>query len=188
MADSRLCSMPDCGKRPKARGLCKLHYDQGLKANRLPPKRLTARDWINANLDFDGDECLIWPFYRDTYGYGVLKISSKSTSASRYTCTLAHGEPPSPRHQAGHGCGNGHLGCVNPKHLRWVTPLENQSDKILHGTANNKISDECVLEIRKLRGLASIRELGERFNLHHTTISQIQRGLRRPAIATPEEG
>lgn len=187
MADHRVCSVDGCGKGIKARGLCKLHYDRGLRTHSLPPRSSTARDWIQTNLSFDGDECLIWPFSTDTYGYGILKLSSQSTSASRYTCILAHGEPPSERHQAGHSCGKGHLGCVNQKHLRWVTPLENQADKILHGTANNKITDEEVLEIRSLRGSASIRALGERFNVHHTTISQIQRGLRRPSVATPEE-
>ena len=186
MAELRLCSVDGCGKRHQARGLCKLHYTRYSRSKGLPPKlrRSVTMDWIHENLSFDRDECLSWPFAKNTYGYGILKVSSKCTSASRYTCLLAHGSPPTPDHEAAHSCGN--RSCVNHRHLRWATPLENCADKTLHGTTNAKITDEDIQEIRRLRGTTSIRKLGECFNLHHTTISQIQRGLRRTATTSEE--
>jgi hypothetical protein len=49
-------------------------------------------------------------------------------------CELVHGFAPSDNHEAAHSCGNGHLGCVNPNHLRWDTPSGNAADKYEHGT------------------------------------------------------
>jgi hypothetical protein len=54
--------------------------------------------------------------------------------AHRFVCQEVHGAPPSDRHHAAHSCGKGHEGCINPRHLRWATPLENAHDAIVAGT------------------------------------------------------
>ncbi len=63
--------------------------------------------------------------YRDAQPFVV--------SVHRVVCVAFHGEPPTPRHHAAHRDGNG----TNNRedNLRWATPIENEADKILHGTA-----------------------------------------------------
>lgn len=81
-----------------------------------------------------GDECVVWPLWRDKCGRGRVGINGKQYWAHRLMCMLAHGDPPSPKHQAAHECGKGHEGCVNPRHLKWKTQAENNEDCRRHGT------------------------------------------------------
>lgn len=86
-------------------------------------------------LPFEGNECLEWPYSGNNWGYGQLTVAGRLVVASRFVCEIAHGDPPTPEYQAAHSCGNGHLGCVNPQHLRWATPKENSADKIRNTAA-----------------------------------------------------
>jgi hypothetical protein len=81
--------------------------------------------FIRDHADHQGDECLLWPFARTLNGYGQVLFEGRQTRAHRAICILAHGEPPFDGAEATHSCANGHLGCVNPKHLRWKTHHEN---------------------------------------------------------------
>lgn len=134
---------------------------------------------IEVAAKYQGDGCLTWPFGKTGGGYGALYIGI-DRYAHRAVCRLVHGDPADPRMYATHSCGNGHLGCVNPKHLRWATPTENCADKLLHGThsrgerqSNNKLSTEHVIEIRRLRGHLSQSQLGDRFGVSPKTINDI---------------
>ena len=51
----------------------------------------------------------------------------------RLVCAAFHGEPPTPAHHAAHGDGNGTNNRAS--NLRWATAVENEADKIAHGTA-----------------------------------------------------
>jgi hypothetical protein len=69
---------------------------------------------------------------------------------------LASGPPIGPKQEAAHRCGNGHLGCIHPKHLRWATRQQNSDDKKLHGTIlfgeknpSAKLSADIVRKIRQ---------------------------------------
>jgi hypothetical protein len=130
-----------------------------------------------------GDECLIWPFGTDGHGYGVLYIDGKRAGAHRYVCELAHGAPPTPKHEAAHSCGHGKDGCVNRNHLLWKTRIENQADRLEHGTHNRgtrqggaKLTEDDVREIIALKGIEMQRNLAERFGVRRTTIASIQQG------------
>jgi hypothetical protein len=101
------------------------------------PWKTPARDWLLRNVGHVGDDCLIWPYSRDRHGYGQIGVKGKVQRTHRVMCGLAHGAPPSPDCHAAHSCGNGHLGCVNPKHLFWATPSQNQYDRREHGTVNH---------------------------------------------------
>lgn len=133
-----ICAVDGCGKKVVARKLCNKHYARW-KRNGSTEAGHTERGeplrWLKDHVDFSGDGCLIWPYARMRGGYGHLVVGKKFHPAHRLMCEFVRGPAPSPAHQAAHTCGKGHLGCVNPKHLRWATPVENAHDRIEHGTA-----------------------------------------------------
>lgn len=136
-------------------------------------------DWIVSHVSYAGDDCLKWPF-GGTNGYGVLKFQGEMVYAHRLMCDLVHGPSPSPEHQASHSCGNGHLGCVNPRHLSWKTASENQQDRIAHGRAGNgwlgKITQKEADEIRSLKGKVTQKRLAEIYGITRSSISAIHTG------------
>lgn len=94
---------------------------------------MTSHEWILAHARYSGDDCLPWPFTRDWQGRGLLGVHGKIRKAHRVMCEAAHGPAPTKLHHAAHECGNGHLGCINPRHLSWKTKEENARDRIRHG-------------------------------------------------------
>lgn len=98
-------------------------------------------------------------------------------------CMVAHGEPPTGSHEAAHSCGNGREGCVNPRHLRWATPVENQSDKVAHGTTyrgerhwSAKLTEVEVKEIRALLGTMSQAAIARLYGVDPSAVSEIKSG------------
>lgn len=130
---SKQCTGRGCDRPVIARGFCRRHYLRWYKHND-PEAGRTARGepmrWLKSQIAFDGEDCLTWPFNRNTRGYGTVGRHN----ASRVMCELVHGPAPSRSHDAAHSCGLGHKGCVHPKHLRWATKKENQADRYIHGT------------------------------------------------------
>ncbi|MGE0584101.1 MAG: HNH endonuclease [Flavobacteriaceae bacterium] len=139
-----------------------------------------AHSFITAiAIPFDADICLEWPFLRNAQGYGQVQWGGRKQLAHRVVCEEVHGGAPSQRHQAAHGCGNS--SCVNPHHLRWATPKENDADKLRHGTLqfgerhpNARLSDDDVDTIRRLRGRISQAEIGRMFGIRQSSVSRIQ--------------
>lgn len=126
------------------------------------------------------DECILWPFRRDKFGYGRFNLSGLRFLAHRYVCVLAHGDPIDDRLHAAHSCRS--TGCVNPRHLRWATAKENIGDDrrrdgtIPCGSKQSKILTETdVLEIRKLLSTTSIsqKELAKQFGVSASIVSGI---------------
>ena len=138
--------------------------------------------WLLAHVAHSGDDCLIWPFSRNNTGYGQLGYEGKMRKAHRFMCEMAHGNPPTPDHEASHACGNGMGGCVNPRHLSWKTRSENQLDRRRHGTANTnptgqrgKLTKIQRSEILRLRGKMTQAKIAQRYGVHFETISRILR-------------
>lgn len=214
MANSRVCSIPDCGKPHVARGYCDFHYRKhrmvtagacsvegcaapqhagGMcsahysrwKAHGGPLAGATSKsagiEFIEAvALTFKGDECLRWPISLTGGGYGQFCINNKMFTASRYVCEATYGPAPSPRHHAAHNCGN--AWCVNPRHLRWATPVENNADKLSHGTHNKgerhgnaKLTNDQVRAIRAMDGTEPHSAIASRFGVSQTMVSRIIR-------------
>jgi|KBSMisStaDraftv2_1062788.scaffolds.fasta_scaffold00032_28 hypothetical protein len=130
---------------------------------------------------YQGDECLLWPYGRTAKGYARIGAKNFGTVlVARIVCKRVHGEPPTPKHDSAHSCGNGHLGCVTPKHIRWATRSENYADSVEHGTASRgerngraKLTWKLVEQIRKSRG--SQRLLAAKFNVDQRTVGRILR-------------
>lgn len=140
-------------------------------------------NWLLANAQHQGDDCLIWPFTRHPTGYGAFGHFGKQNYAHRFMCQIAHGPPPSRKHQAGHSCGRGHDGCVNPRHLSWKTRSENQLDRRTHGTSQRnpggrkgKLTETQIADIRALRGIRSQQYIARMFGVSRPTISFIFSG------------
>ena len=141
--------------------------------------------WIQENANYQGEDCLTWPFEIGRYGYGSVKHNGKRRVASRVMCEFAHGLPPEEGMDAAHSCGNGSKGCMNPRHLSWKTRAENNKDKIAHGTHRQgesinfaKLTEDQVKFIIEAKGKYLQRELAEMFGVADSCISRIQSGKR----------
>lgn len=136
----KTCIIEGCNKKKHVKlGYCSRHYYRykvhgdplGGRWGSSPGEPL---NWIEQKASYSGEECLKWPFEMGRYGYGVVRHNGRRRVASRVMCEYAHGMPGSEGYDAAHLCGNGHKGCVNPRHLSWKTRSENNRDKIEHGT------------------------------------------------------
>lgn len=144
--------------------------------------RFQVRPFIDTVvIPFAGDDCLKWPFHTRPDGRGEYKVDGCKQLAHRVVCEIAHGQAPTPQHHAAHCCGNGHLGCVNPRHLRWATKSENEKDRALHGTSNrgerhgqSKLSEADIIEIRENAGVVTQESLAARFGVSRRNIGRIQ--------------
>lgn len=159
MATTRICSVPDCGKRHFGHGWCEGHYERWRKygdPTASSPKVGLLNKFIREiAVHYEGDNCLEWPFNRDGLGYGRLTIEGRLTLAHRAVCTVVHGSPPTTSHDAAHICGNPR--CVNHRHLRWATRTENMADTLSHGTRlrgeKNPLAKLSEDQVRRIRGL-----------------------------------
>jgi hypothetical protein len=158
MASQKICSIEGCGKEHLARTFCRMHYWRWhRKGSTAPPQvqKGAVRKWLNDHTNHDCNECLIWPFCRLRNGYGYTHNEGKSILAHRLMCCLVNGPAPSDQPHALHSCGRGHLGCVNPKHLRWGSDKENKADARKHGTmtrgettGTSKLTEDQVRQVR----------------------------------------
>lgn len=184
----KICKIDGCQSPVKARGLCGSHHKRWLRHGD-PLGGTTYRGevatWIERHTAYDGEECLMWPFSKDGYGYGTVNPRGGERKAHRLMCSIVHGPPPTPKHEAAHSCGNGHLGCVSPRHLRWATREENMADRLLHGGGNRgarhgmaKLSEDNVRAIRSMRGAASQLEIAKTFGISRTLVCLIHQRKR----------
>nr|WP_246263712.1 HNH endonuclease [Chelativorans multitrophicus] len=184
--ERRRCSVDECGRPAVGRGYCNKHYLRLMKYGDAGAVDGTAPGEAQAYLvgvvlNYDGDECLIWPYYRNEGGYGVVGEGDATRLVSRLVCEHEHGAPPTPKHEAAHSCGNGHLGCCTKSHLRWATRKENQGDRLIHGTSprgencgNAKLTEQQVQTIRALRGVKRQIDIAHEYGIAETTVCEIQ--------------
>lgn len=142
---------------------------------------------LNTAVGHDGQDCLDWPYSKDKKtGRAKVSWKGKMDVAARVVCEILNGPPPSPRHEAAHSCGKGHLGCVSGAHIRWATTQQNASDKIAHGTVPSGEKHSCsilkedeVLAIHNFlnRGGISQSDIAKKFGIAQTTVSAINRGI-----------
>lgn len=223
----RICSIPNCNKRPVGRGLCGTHYRRAKRAEdkaagvvrvsslpcmmpgcrkphyakgycsahytrqyRYGDPSVTAQtpkgeplEWLLSHVRHEGDSCLTWPYAKGSDGAGVVTYDGRQQSAAAVMCLHAHGEPPTPFHEAAHNCGKGHEACINPGHLRWATRSENHADKHIHGTALcgerhpwARVTEDDVRFMRSMKGRMPVPEMGKRFGIGTAAVYAILSG------------
>lgn len=144
---------------------------------RRAPRGAPMRFIKEVALHHDADECLIWPYGRNADGYARLNIEGRHVYGHVVVCEETRGPRPTPERQASHSCGQGHEGCIAPRHLTWKTPAENAQDRIDHGTAGpGKLTASKADAIRDLQGLLPYRLLAQEYHVRGCTISAIIRG------------
>ena len=178
------CSQPDCAEAHYGLDMCRKHYRR-FKAHGSPDYAIATHAerlaFIDAAVEARGHDCILWPFPVDGSGYGRIQFDRRTTGAHAHTLTIAEGPRP-PGMEAAHSCGVRH--CVNPDHLRWATPADNQSDRVAHGTSNRgsgsgaaKLTepDIPVIRLRRSRGEA-IKEIAADYGVTATCISNVLSG------------
>lgn len=185
----QFCSVEGCENPPNGKkGMCNAHYLRQYRHGDVNhTERMangTYQKWLLAHLDYEGEDCLKWPFATCKDGRGMTSIEGLK-QPHRWMCHMRHGPAPSDTHQAAHSCGKGHEGCVNPNHLRWATPVENAADREIHGTQargekhhSSKLTQDQVDLIRDMEGSGFTNaQIGALFGVHAETIGDIYRGI-----------
>lgn len=193
MANARLCAIPDCGKPVRTRGHCLAHYKRLLKygdALAGGTAKGAPMALLNKAVEAGSEDCLFWPFATNNEGAAQIRVAGKTTLVTRIVCGRVHGPPPTPKHQAAHSCGKGHLGCVSGNHLSWKTQSENEADKLGHGTAWkdrkhhwSKLTPEQVMEARVMYASGQNQTaIGKKFGVSQGAISRIITRENRPHL------
>ena len=176
MTKPKICKIHGCLNPVKARGWCNTHYTRAtthgdpLKTVSTPPG--VAFGWIKKHINFVGNDCLIWPFKRTTFGYPSFGGRTKfgTDRAHRVMCELVHGSPKRKELDVAHSCGV--RLCMNPSHLRWASRSENERDKRKHGKDNrgerhgrSKLLAREVAKIRQLGLTQRPQDIAETFGI-----------------------
>lgn len=151
-------------------------YPKGQRSSPANPCGVKVMLWIrDVALPYQGDDCLIWPFHRERTGYGRFGQGPKRRIfAHRYICEWINGPPPTAEHHAAHSCGNGREGCVNRRHLRWATPIENQQDGRQYPA--RKMGMAKASEIRALKGVLTEDTVAAKYGVSERTVRRIFQG------------
>lgn len=185
-----LCKAPECTRPSRIRdnGYCTMHGNRlrrtgTLEATRDYPGRGAAQYFLETACISETDECIVWPFaaYGSYCKYGAVGVNGKTRRVHRVVCERVHGAPPHPDLEAAHKCGVSL--CVNPRHLRWATAVENSSDKFRHGTmlrgeeiTQSKLNPDAVRQIRLLGKSKQQKEIASLFGVSGPTVSLILKG------------
>lgn len=182
-----MCQVDGCQSNPIAKGLCAKHYTRFQRYGSTDvvrkPRGEAVKFITDVAVPFSRDHCLTWPFTK-TKGYGWVSWEGKSAYAHRVVCSIVHGAPR-PGQVARHSCGNGHLACVNPKHLSWGSHQDNSDDCEAHGKrakgerqGGSKLKEADVLFVIEQKGKMSANALAEKYSVHPQTIRKVWNGDR----------
>lgn len=178
------CSINECAEEAHARGWCRKHYKRWRRhghptSGGVTPGTLRSY-YEKVVLPYSGDECLLWPFGRSSFGYALML----GGTVHRMVCTDINGRPPTEKHYAAHRCGNGALGCVAGPHLYWATPKQNAADKLRHDTHNRgerhyraKLKRSEVLKIAQDKTMRP-SDMARQYGVSPQLICDIQKGRR----------
>jgi hypothetical protein len=132
------------------------------------------------------DECWEWQGGISSWGYGVFCVSGKSRGAHRVSAIIHQGSEPPPSIHTCHHCDN--RKCVNPQHLFFGTPSDNQRDaaskgrsggQMMKGERNghHKLLETDIPAIRAMRANGStLLAIADAYGVSFGIIGKICRG------------
>lgn len=127
---NRTCSIPDCDRPSRARGMCERHYyNRTHYGHAVPLKERPDDERFNSNIDrSDQSGCWVWTGGKSRGGYGVFNLGARGrkTLAHRWAYERYVGPIP-PGQLVRHHCDN--PPCVNPAHLTTGTHKDNADDR-----------------------------------------------------------
>lgn len=187
MSAKKLCNIAGCDKPSRKRNMCAMHYTRWRLHGDPHFVKISVSSkgeplaWLIDHLGYDGDDCLRWPYASRGKGYGgVTTPDGQTMGAHRYMCILAHGEPPDQGSEARHLCGNGHLRCVNPRHLAWGSRQQNVDDRRVHDTnpsgersGKTDFTQEEVEFVRSLKGQMMYKDIASLLGVDPSWVSRI---------------
>jgi hypothetical protein len=131
----RRCKVKGCNRKHDAHGYCSLHrqrlerFGDPLRKPQMAAHGEPQR-FLEKALKWQSNDCLFWPFKNRNRGYAMIAgDDGVPQRVCRLICKLTYGMPPREKPYALHSCDKGHLGCVNPLHLRWGSQKENVADR-----------------------------------------------------------
>ena len=126
----------------------------------------------------DTDECIIRPGQpRHRYDGVTIKRRGKLHRFDMHVlaCQLRHGRRP-PGLEAGHTCGV--PACFNPRHLRWITRLQQRADDRALGVKGAgmppRISNAVAAEIVAASTHRRHRDVAAEYGIHYKTIRKLR--------------
>lgn len=181
------CSVANCGRMSHGRGYCLMHLKRVLRHGNPLGGRTPRGDvprFLEATRRSTSSKCITWPYAKNSQGSAQFRVRGRTMNVCRWMCEQRYGNPPTPQHEAAHLCGNGHESCVNPNHLVWATPAENQSHKLIHDThkrgsrTSKNLTEEDVKTIRRLaREGVSQASLARQHRVSNSAIYSIRRRI-----------
>lgn len=139
-------------------------------------------DWLRQQVEYVRDhrltECIEWPFTTiKGKGYGQVYNGERMVLTHRAAYAIFNGIEP--EYYVCHHCDN--PPCFNPLHLYDGTPEDNAADMVKRGRANGgdrKLTETHIQEIIDLLQDSNLtqKEIGKRFGVTHSVISNINRG------------
>jgi hypothetical protein len=176
----KTCSVEDCNKPKKSKGMCEMHYYRVRRNGALYYKKPTSKK-VEINVKENGCiECT--SHHKLSTGYYLLMLNHKRKSLHRHVYEEMFGEIPNGL-VVRHKCDN--RGCINPEHLELGTHQDNMKDMVDRGgsckgskNTNALITEEDVKEIRRLAFMGFKRkDICEMYGLKNAnTITSIKYG------------
>lgn len=175
----KICTVPDCGRKPMGHGLCAKHYKRARMAGTLPKRELiTLGEKIQRCVIVNPvTNCWEWRRQLDKLGYARISFTG---AASRLAHRISFAEFVGPIPEGldvCHRCDN--RKCCNPAHLFLATHQENMADRDAKGRGKmpqptTKLTPEQVRIIRN--SSISSMVLGRKFRVDRHTISRARSG------------
>lgn len=112
-------------------GARKVKADLGMHLAKRQKYGPTNKEFVEANRHAKAAECIFVP--KAVKGRpATVTFCGKAIAAARYMALLTFGAPRQTGAVVRHLCGNGHLSCINPKHLEWGSEANNIADAAKH--------------------------------------------------------